>query len=336
MKKILPWLAAAAGAAWAGTKFSRWRQTRMAELQQNGTVVETAVGPIEYAMQGSGPVLLISHGGPGGYDQITMMADLVDAGFCVLAPSRPGYLGTPLSAGVTVAEQADAMIALLDSLGIEQVAAVGVSAGGPIALELALRYPDRLWSLVMLSAVALPYQPNEETADSALGKLFLSDGLVWLLDIGTWLFEQFSLHFPLASAKMMLQTESDLPPEQIKKHLDYMQQNPERVAWYKALIRSTGPMSVRKAGLDNDLVQLAAVSRRSLEGITAPTLVMHGQHDADVTYNNAQSVAERVDQAQLVTLPNAGHLIWLSPEWPNAHNQLITFLNQDSISPETV
>ena len=336
MKKILPWLAAAASTVWTGWQFRQWRQSRTQELKAKGTVVETAVGPIEYAKQGSGPVLLASHGGPGGYDQIKMMADLVDAGFTVLAPSRPGYLGTPLSAGATIAQQAEAMIALLDTLGIDQVAAVGISAGGPVALELALRYPKRLWGLAMQSGVALPYQPNEETADSVLGKLFLTDGLLWLLDMGTWLFEQFSLRFPLPSAKMMIQTESDLSSEQIDTHLNYMRQNGERIEWYKALIRSTGPMSLRKAGLDNDLVQLANLPHLPLEQITLPTLVMHGQADADVPYRHAQFVAETVPNSQFITLPDAGHLIWLSPEWPTARTQLLSFLNQHSISPEAI
>ncbi|GJM40745.1 MAG: alpha/beta hydrolase [Ardenticatenaceae bacterium] len=330
MKRNLVGAAFAAGAFWTGWQFTRWRQTRTDKLKANGTVVETAVGPIEYAMRGNGPVLLVSHGGPGGYDQINMMADLVEAGFCVLAPSRPGYLSTPLSTGKTIAKQADAMIALLDALGINQVAAVGISAGGPIALELAQRYPERLWGLLMLAAVALPYHPNEEAADSLLGQLFLSDRFIWLLDIGTWLFEQFSLHFPIASAKMMIQQESDLSPEQIDNHLVHLQQNPERVAWYKALIRSTGPMSVRKSGLDNDLVQLTAVSHRSLASISIPTLIIHGQNDKDVTPDNAQFVAESVPQANQITLPHSGHLLWLSPEWPEAQQKLNHFLQKSA------
>ncbi|MEZ4592717.1 MAG: alpha/beta hydrolase [Chloroflexota bacterium] len=328
MKWKLLGVALATGAACTGRQFNRWRQARTRELKARGTVVETAVGPIQYAIQGSGPVLLASHGGPGGYDQIEMMADLAEAGFTVLAPSRPGYLGTPLSAGPTIPQQADALIALLDALGIEQVAAIGVSAGGPVALELALRYPERLWGLVMQSGVSLPYQPNAETADSPLGKLFLSDGLLWLLDIGTWLFEKFSQRFPLASAKMMIQTESDLPAAQIDAHLAFMRQNPERAAWYNALIRSTGPMSLRKAGLDNDLVQLANLPRLPLAQITLPTLVLHGQADTDVPYHHAQFVADSVPQAQLIPLPEAGHLIWLSPAWPGASQKLIHFLQQ--------
>lgn len=330
MKRNLIGVALAAGVVWSGWQFTRWRQNRSANLTANGTVVATAVGPIEYAIAGEGPVLLVSHGGPGGYDQIEMMADLSEAGFSLLAPSRPGYLGTPLSAGQTIPQQAEAMIALLDALGIKQVAAVGVSAGGPVVLELALRYPERLWGLVMLSAVSLPYQPNEETADSLLGKLFLSDQLTWLLDIGTWLFERFSLRFPLASAKMMLQTESDLLSEQINQHLDNMRQNPDLVAWYKALIRSTGPLSLRKAGLDNDLEQLAALTRLPLAQIALPMLVLHGQADADVPYHHAQFVAETMPNAQLITLPNAGHLIWLSPEWPAVRQQLAHFLQLHS------
>lgn len=330
MKQKFTWLTLALSVAWTGWRFTSWRKQRLAELAANGTRVETAVGPIEYTSAGSGPTLLVFHGGPGGYDQIGMMADLVEAGFQVLLPSRPGYLGTPLSAGQTMAAQAEAMIALLNALHIEQVAAIGISAGGPVALEMALRFPQRLWGLVMQSAVTLPYRPNEETADSLLGKLFVNDAGLWLLDIGTWLFEQFSLHFPLLSAHLMIQTESDLTTKQIQDHVNHMRQNPAQIAWYKALIRSIGPMSIRKQGLDNDLVQLANLPQLPLAQISQPTQIIHGQADADVPYSHAQFAAQTIPQAKLITLPEAGHLIWLGSQWAETCDQLAAFLNKQA------
>ncbi|MCZ7671499.1 MAG: alpha/beta hydrolase [Chloroflexi bacterium] len=83
-----------------------------------GQMAATAVGLIEYAQAGEGPTVLLCHGGPGGHDQSFMAAPLARNGFHVLTPSRPGYLGTPLSSGATIEQQADGMAALLDRLGI--------------------------------------------------------------------------------------------------------------------------------------------------------------------------------------------------------------------------
>ncbi len=61
-------------------------------------------------------MVLSVHGTPGGYDQRLGMD-----GFRILAPSRPGYLRTPIDAGRTPREQADVYAALLDALSIDEV-----------------------------------------------------------------------------------------------------------------------------------------------------------------------------------------------------------------------
>ena len=97
-------------------------------------VARTAAGPIEYFSVGEGPAILGMHGTPGGFDQVALIGETVEArGFRIVGWSRPGYLGTPLEVGRTPAEQADAAAALLDTLGIDRVCVYGASGGGPAA-----------------------------------------------------------------------------------------------------------------------------------------------------------------------------------------------------------
>ncbi|HEY3645425.1 MAG TPA: alpha/beta hydrolase, partial [Gammaproteobacteria bacterium] len=56
-------------------------------------VVETRCGPIEYAVRGEGPPLLVVHGAGGGFDQGLMIAAPL-SGYRVIAVSRFGYLRT--------------------------------------------------------------------------------------------------------------------------------------------------------------------------------------------------------------------------------------------------
>ena len=104
-------------------------------------IVHTAKGPIEFdCTEGSGPVVLVVHGGFGGCDQARLMAEWIDPGrYRILSPSRPGFLGTPMESGRTMEQQADALAALLDILGIQRVTVVGLSTGGPAAYLLAIR-----------------------------------------------------------------------------------------------------------------------------------------------------------------------------------------------------
>ena len=89
-------------------------------------VISTARGPVQHVDSGGdGAPVLFVHGTPGGCDQGALMGRfLVDAGFRVVAPSRPGYLDTPLDDRPTPADQAALHAALLDALGIDRVAVV--------------------------------------------------------------------------------------------------------------------------------------------------------------------------------------------------------------------
>src|SRR5262245_18207101 len=89
-------------------------------------LIGTALGNVEFDLtEGQGPVVLASHGGLGGLDQARLLLGWLDsAQYRLLSPSRPGYLGTPLSSGQSFEAQADLFTALLDMLQIDKAAVV--------------------------------------------------------------------------------------------------------------------------------------------------------------------------------------------------------------------
>jgi pimeloyl-ACP methyl ester carboxylesterase len=104
-----------------------------------GEAVETRLGPVEVATAGAGDPVLFVRGTPGGSDSSLVMGRfLVDAGLQVIAPSRPGYLGTPLDGRTSIDDQADLHAALLEALGHERAAVVCWSGGGPSSYRLAV------------------------------------------------------------------------------------------------------------------------------------------------------------------------------------------------------
>ena len=105
-------------------------------------------------MRGRGPTVLHFHGGNLGHNGWFFLAHLVGSGYRLLTPDRPGYLGTPLGDNGSPEAQADVAAALLDALEVERVAVVGISAGGPAAIQFAARHPERTRALVLLSAVS--------------------------------------------------------------------------------------------------------------------------------------------------------------------------------------
>ncbi len=120
------------------------------------SVHSTRSGAIEYADHGDGAPVLVSHPLLGGFDiGINTGRAYIGGGFRLIAPSRFGYLGSTLPAGATPAGQADAFAELLDVLDLDTVPVFGYSAGGPAAIQLALRHPQRVAALVLLAS-ALP------------------------------------------------------------------------------------------------------------------------------------------------------------------------------------
>ena len=78
-------------------------------VNRGSSLAATTSGPIEYAETGAGIRLLSIHGAGGGFDQgLANVADLVGDGFRIIAPSRFGYLRTPVPEDSSPAAQADA------------------------------------------------------------------------------------------------------------------------------------------------------------------------------------------------------------------------------------
>ncbi|MGD9146152.1 MAG: alpha/beta fold hydrolase, partial [Anaerolineae bacterium] len=120
--------------AWVYQRYRQDLQAAGERVAKGGHVVETACGPIEYGSAGNGPSVLVCHGAGGGYDQGLLIGSLMSGDdFQVIAPSRFGYLDSPIPEDSSLEAQADAYACLLDALEIDRVIVVAFSAGGPSA-----------------------------------------------------------------------------------------------------------------------------------------------------------------------------------------------------------
>ncbi len=110
-------------------------------------------GPVEFAEAGQGPAIVYFHGTSGGCDVVfPMEQELLDAGFRLIVPNRPGNFGTTLGRRTSGADCARLAVAVLDSLGVAEVSVIGTSGGGPAALSFAALFPERTTALVLQCA----------------------------------------------------------------------------------------------------------------------------------------------------------------------------------------
>lgn len=290
-------LALLAGAIWTGLRFRDDLNAARVRVSGRSLVLQTRSGQLEYAVAGdaAGPALLMIHGTGGGFDQGLRFADaLVARGLRVIAPSRFGYLRSDFPANPSLAEQADALAALLDHLGIDRIVVAGGSAGALSASQFALRHPERCAGLVLLvpAANVRDRDPVEFTPLQAwLVRRLLSSDLVF------WLAEQT---MPRLLIGTLLATDPAL--------LDRVAPAERERAF--TVLHELQPISARVRGLLNDGHQAGHPARMDFTRITMPALVVSTEDDRFGTAQTARDIAARLPQARLVIFPDGGHL-WL-------------------------
>ena len=285
-------------------------------------IVHTAKGPIEFdCTEGRGPAVLAVHGGFGGCDQARVMTEWIDPSrYHILSPSRPGYLGTPLETGRTIEQQADALAALLDILGIQRTTVVAASAGAPAAYLLAVRHPKRVAGLIVIDGVSGHYDVPE--ADLLNQAIFLGDlAQKMLVKVGVW--------NPRVVLQGLFQSESLFTKKQTEKHIEHVMGDERLLTFLKAFSDSMSPYRLRKPGTENDIEQFRQCGHLPVERIRCPSLIIHGTHDADVKFYDGVYAYEHIPGAERFWIEEGSHLgFWLSPNAEAAQQAARQFLDR--------
>ncbi|WP_432974799.1 alpha/beta fold hydrolase [Dactylosporangium sp. CA-233914] len=105
---------------------------------------------------GEGPAVLMIHGLGGTSNVYQVQADALAARFQVIRVDSAGAGRSPLADDISIDGHAEDLAATLDTLGVTSAAVVAHSMGTLVARALAARHPDRVSSLALLGAVAVP------------------------------------------------------------------------------------------------------------------------------------------------------------------------------------
>ncbi|HYW75705.1 MAG TPA: alpha/beta fold hydrolase [Gammaproteobacteria bacterium] len=236
-----------------------------------------------YELQGSGTPLVLLHGLQG---DSSNFADLVPAlarqhQVLVFDQRGSGWSDKP-EQPYSMALYADDTARLMDALGIERAHVLGMSMGGMIAQEFALRHPNRLNGLVL--GCTSPGGPNAAKLESAARERT---------------YETAELS---AEERAYRLAEAGLSQGFLRRNRQVLKQLTE---------------ARRQRPLDVNALQrrMAAIDAHDtfdrLGDIQAPTLVITGRPDSIVSADNSTILAERIPNARLEVLEPAGHLFWL-------------------------
>ena len=224
--------------------------------------------PVTLVDHGTGRPVLVLHGG-GGPASVARFVETMSATHRVLAPTHPGFGGTPRPDRLaSIAALADTYAQLLERLDLTDVLVIGFSMGGWIAAELALRAGARLRGVVLVDAVGIAVD-GETCADVfALKPNELS---------------ALSMHDP------------------VKYGIDPSTLTPEQKAAMAANFQALAAYG-RACGMED------ATLRARLAGVKTPALVVWGESDRIVTPAYGRAFADAFDGARFELIPQCGHL----------------------------
>jgi pimeloyl-ACP methyl ester carboxylesterase len=314
-RRLLRWsmALALAGALLVAALFAWDMRAAYERVRARGTVIASPYGNIEFTDAGRGVAVLVIHGSGGGYDQGELIARAVlDDDLRRITPSRFGYLRSDLPAAATWDEQAHAYAWLLDHLGIDRVAVVAMSQGGPSALLFALLYPQRVSSLALISCGVAPSATQDQARASeqgdALTAIFRHDALYWVVANA------------FRSQLMALIGASD----EVVAGL-----TPAQRMLFDEFIDDMHPVSLRAAGVAFD--NRTPLPGARIAGIEAPTLILHAADDTLQLFHNAAFAAATIPRARLVRFERGGHFL-IGTEQATIREQLREHILREAIA----
>ncbi|MEK9853246.1 MAG: alpha/beta hydrolase [Rhodobiaceae bacterium] len=196
----------------------------------------------------------------------------------VLSWDMPGYGESAPLAAMDFAALCDRLCAALDALGMVRVVIAGQSIGGMIAQEMAIRHPGRVAGLVLIATV-----PGFGGRDDSFRDAFLAARLA-----------------PLDQGIGMAALAAEAIPAVLGPTVDSAIQD-------EAI---TAMAAIPEAAYRQVLATLVTFNRREDQHlITCPCLLIAGGKDDNSPARVMEKMADRLPDAALLVIENAGHLV---------------------------
>lgn len=247
-------------------------------------------------IQGQGFPILCIHGHPGSAACMSVFTDRLSQRYQTLAPDLRGYGHSRTAQSFAMADHLSDLEDLLDRHQIQQCLILGWSLGGILALELALRHPQRVTGLILIATAAQPrgnHPPISWQDNVYTGMVAIVNGLfpAWQWSIDT--FGRRSLYRHL-----------------LQNHTPQTYHYMARQALPAYLRTSSSARRALAKALRSPYDRLADLGK-----ITCPALVLAGENDVHITVTSSRATAEALPNSSWRCYDKVAHLFpWDIPD----------------------
>jgi pimeloyl-ACP methyl ester carboxylesterase len=241
------------------------------------TSVEANGLSIGYSIRGSGPSLILVHGGEADHSMFSVLGAHLAAHFTVIAYDQRDSGATrdlaPSPREYSLADMGDDAAEFIKAIGYGRAHVFGTSLGGHIAQVLAARHPDCVDRLILGSTWLAGH------GLMAVNPRVAEQMSVWRADIGR--------HAPDIASKFFSE--------------DYLRAYPERIEMFR--------VSRRTAEQNNRRARLLGVPYPIGHGeISLPALLLMGEQDGLIPNAATLAVAEILLEPRVQVIPGVGHI----------------------------
>lgn len=193
---------------------------------------------------------------------------------------------------------------VVDTLGLDRFPLLGLSQGASVAIQYAVRHPERVSHLILFGSLSCGLLKGRLTPK----KVELAETLIKLMELG-W--GRDNLAFRQVFTAMFV-------PEGTS----------EQLRWFDDLQRaSTSPENAIKFEQAFHLLDVTDMACK----INVPTLVFHVRDDSLIPFKQGRQLATLIPNAQFVPLDGKNHILLEDePAWPKFVSALRSFLSNDS------
>ena len=269
--------------------------------------MEIRGGEVEYVDMGEGDPILFVHGLGGCWQTWLENIPFFSRTHRVIAMDLPGFGASDLAKEeVSIEWYGEVLEEMCSRLGIEQAAVVGNSMGGFIGAELAIKHPDRVERLVLVSAAV--FWQEYRRAKPLLSLARVSDAVLGRAIVGS---TPLITRRPRSRA-IALSFAGFRYPHLIPRELQVeLLLTARRTRGFLPALEALGTYPLRD----------------ELPRIKCPTLVVWGTDDTLVGVKHADELEELIPSAQKVIFERTGHVPML--ERPDRFNRVMAeFMEQ--------